>query len=260
MKSTKSTTPSSRSSAPGGAPGGAPAGRLRRGRFAAPALALALLACGPPPAAEVGAALFVDPRVSASEFNSFSCATCHTVGAAVDPQGPLMAGADLGDVVFRPRWWGGAAPTLLDAVNHCLVFFMREPAWRASDPRGRALYEYLLQHSPKRPAAAQPLTLVENVTTVPRGDPARGEGVWQRACQSCHGDIHTGAGRISDLASVVPESSLVFAEESGFSVDLVIVEKVRHGPFFGVGGNMPPFATEQLSDEDLGALLGYLLL
>jgi thiosulfate dehydrogenase len=39
---------------------------------------------------------------------------------------------------------------------------------------------------------------------------------------------------------------------------VVVIEKTRHGRFFGVGGNMPLYSLEALSDEDLGALLAYL--
>ena len=58
---------------------------------------------------------------------------------------------------------------------------------------------------------------------------------------------------------MVPEASIEFAARSGFGVDLVIVEKVRHGRFFGIGGVMPPVPLEQLPDADLSALHGYLV-
>jgi thiosulfate dehydrogenase len=68
----------------------------------------------------------------------------------------------------------------------------------------------------------------------------------------------TGDGRINDRVSAVPGASQEFADSFGFEVDLVVTEKVRHGQFFGVGGNMPPFSLESLSDEDLGALIAFL--
>ena len=46
-----------------------------------------------------------------------------------------------------------------------------------------------------------------------------------------------------------------FAQQVGASPRLVVIEKVRHGQFFGVGGNMPLFSREAMSDADLGALL-----
>jgi thiosulfate dehydrogenase len=223
------------------------------------AFAVVAGACGPVSGVEAGAALFRDPRVSRSEFNAVSCATCHDDGAGSGGTDAILPGASLVDVVFRPSWWGGQAPTLKAAVDACLVHFMRERPLSPDDPRGRALYEYLLSISRREATPAVPVTIVENVTTVGLGDARRGEDLWNRACASCHGDIHTGAGRIGELASVVPEASVDFADELGVPVELVIVEKVRHGGFFGVGGSMPPYSLEVLSDDELRDLLGYVL-
>ena len=206
-------------------------------------------------AAELGDVLFHDPRFSDSEYNDFSCATCHADGED-DPR--ILPGYPLVDAAFRTAWWGGYEDRLIDAVSFCLVFFMRGTQIDPTDPRGRALYEYLAALSPERPSPALPLTVVANVASVPHGDADRGAEVWTGACHACHGAPHTGRGRISDLASIVPETSIEFADEIGADPDLVIIEKVRHGQFFGVGGNMPLFSREAMSDEDLGALLAYL--
>lgn len=221
------------------------------------ALAAALITgCQPPTAADVGARLFADPRFSDSEFNAFSCATCHSGGE--DEGAPRIASALTG-VVRRASWWGGYAPRLLDAVDFCNVYFMRGDPLDREDPRARALYEYLLSISPAgSDSTPRPLTPVENVTTVARGDPRRGEEVWNASCRICHGDPGTGSGRISELASIVPDASVEFAEQNAFDPALVIIEKVRHGQFFGVGGNMPFYSLENLSDDDLGALIAFL--
>lgn len=231
-------------------------------RVAAVAGALVLAAvtasgCAPVSGREAGEAVFHDPRVSRSAFNAVACATCHDDGDA--PPGTIFSGLPLTDVVFRSSWWGGQAATLKDAVDHCLVRFLRETPLEAADPRGRALYEYLLSISSPTPQAGRPLTIVENVTTLGRGDPRRGEDVWNRACATCHGAAFTGEGRISDLASVVPGDSVDFATTSGFPLELVIIEKVRHGSFFAVGGSMPPYALEVLGDDQLRDLIGYLV-
>lgn len=218
---------------------------------------LLLAGCGGPIAArDHGRALAADPAFSSSQFNTFSCATCH----ALEQPEPnrIYPGAPLADSVHRGSWWGGSAARYLDAVNHCAVYFMRDAPLSREDPKGRALYEYLLSISPDESAAPVPVTVVENITTVPKGDPRRGAEVWDAACKVCHGAAQTGDGRMSELVSIVPEDSVAFAASAGVPVSLVIVEKVRHGQFFGVGGNMPFFSTEALSDEDLGALLGYL--
>ena len=223
------------------------------------AVACVLASAGGPMAAkDAGAQLFADPRVSTSEVNVFSCATCHATGEAGDR---IYPGFNLQDAAGRARFWGGASPSLLDATNACVVFFMRGQPMAKDEPKARALYEYLVSTTSVRPVAtlpALPLTIVENVTGLPAGPRDRGSNVWDGACRACHGDPHTGAGRITELASKVPEDSVEFAAQIGFPLDEVVVEKVRHGAFFGVGGTMPPFPIEQLSDEDLGALMAFL--
>jgi thiosulfate dehydrogenase len=230
------------------------------------AVVMGLAACdGPVDAVVYGERLFSDPSFSDSKFNTFSCATCHATTA--DAGGALFSGLPLDDALHRASWWGGDATTLLDAVNHCAFYFMRSAPISRDDARGRALYEYLATLSPGAPGQpARPLTLVENVTDLGRGDVARGAQVWDAACASCHGAPHTGAGRMSDLVSLVPEASIEFADEVAANTggvprpDLVVIEKVRHGQFFGVGGNMPFFSKEALSDDDLAALLAFLKL
>ena len=232
--------------------------RVSSANIVAAAAALALSACGPTSAVDAGRTLFADSRFSGDDFNAFSCATCHDDGTS-DAQARLLPGHSLVDSVNRPSWWGGHAASLKDAVDDCLFFFMREQPMEATEPRARAMYEYLLSISPSSSSPALPLTVVENITSVPRGDPVRGERVYAAACQTCHGDKGTGAGRLSELASIVPDDSVDFAVDSGFPLEAVIVEKVRHGAFFSIGGTMPPFGSEALSDDDLGALIAYLV-
>lgn len=216
-----------------------------------------LAACAPPTGADVGRRLFADPRFSDSDFNSFACVTCHET---TDDATGLRVASPLNDVVGRGSWWGGYTPRLLDAVDFCNVFFMRGDPIDPTSPRARALYEYLVAISPADAGdvAPRPLTWVENVGSLARGDPRRGEVVWDAACRGCHGAPITGEGRLDDRVSAVPGASQEFADANGFEVDLVVTEKVRHGQFFGVGGNMPPFSRESLSDEDLGALIAFL--
>jgi thiosulfate dehydrogenase len=215
---------------------------------------LAIGACGPVPAKDVGKQLFAEPKLSPSDVNAFSCSTCHAMGDAGDA---IKPGFDLKNAARRQTFWGGYSTSLLDATNDCLKFFMRGEPLQKDDPKARALYEYLASTASKD-EDAKPLSIVENVTHLARGNPDKGSKVWDRACRECHGDPHTGNGRISDQAVAVPEDSIEFAKQIGFDPDLVVIEKVRHGAFFGVGGTMPPFSREQLSDDDLGALIAFL--
>jgi thiosulfate dehydrogenase len=212
----------------------------------------ATLACQPPTGAEVGESLVADPRLSDSDFNGIACTTCHD-GRTTSPR----IASPLAGMASRSSWWGGQSPRLIDAVNFCATSFMRATPMEGTAPRWRAVDEYLLAQAGTAAASAT-MTIIENVTTVNTGSSSRGRQVWDASCRVCHGDPHTGTGRIADTVATVPEASIEYAAESGFPPALVVIEKVRHGAFFGVGGSMPPFSLEALSDDDLGALLGYL--
>jgi thiosulfate dehydrogenase len=210
-------------------------------------------------AADFGEELFQDSRLSDSQFNSFSCATCHATTATPEAE-HIRAGYSLHDVASRPNWWGGYETNLLDAVNFCYVNFMRGVSpLTQEDPKSRALYEYLVRISPDTQADALPLTVVKDIADIPRGDQVRGAEVYGEACSTCHGATHTGKGRLTQLASILPdvtsEYDTVFP---GVPHQLVVIEKVRHGQFFGVSGSMPLYSREALSDADLGALLAFL--
>ena len=91
----------------------------------------------PTSAVEYGEELFNDSRLSESDFNSFSCATCH----ATTPRrraGRLDSGYSLYNSAFRQSWWGGYETNLLDAVNFCYVNFMRGVLAAAPRTRRRA--------------------------------------------------------------------------------------------------------------------------
>lgn len=203
-----------------------------------------------------GEQLYNDPAFSGSRINTWSCATCH---ATRDGDTRLLPGHALAGATGRPSYWGGKSPRLIDAASFCYVYFMRAAKpLEATEPRSRALYEYLA--SLEGSTDAQPVTFVPNLPDdVPRGDKGRGAEVYASACRDCHGELHTGKGRNSELGSVLPDVKDEYASIfPGIAPSKVFIEKVRHGQFFAVGGNMPLFAVERLSDEDLGALLAYL--
>ncbi|WP_338276974.1 c-type cytochrome [Corallococcus caeni] len=223
-------------------------------------LGLLLAGCGgATPAAEYGEELFQDARLSDSQFNSFSCATCHATSATPEPD-RMLAGYPLENVAFRRTWWGGYETDLLGAVNFCYLSFMRgvSPLTR-EDPKARALYEYLMRISPDTDAPALPFTVVKDIQDVPPGDAGRGGAVYRAACQTCHGATHTGEGRLTSFASVLPEVTDDYDSLfPGTPRRLVVIEKLRHGSFFAVGGTMPLYSREALSDEDLSAVLAFL--
>ena len=207
------------------------------------------------PAAELGERLFSSRTLSTSPFNAFSCATCHTVGSK--PPGRIAPGYDLFNVAHRGSWWGGYEIHLLDSVNVCLTQFMGGGKLNAEDEQARALYEYLDQQSPDDPTPPLPWTVVRDVTELGglAGDAATGRDVYERACKVCHGAPHSGAGRLGSKTSVIPEDTVkVF----GSAARAVVVEKVRHGKFFHIGGTMAPYSTEAISDQEIADILAYL--
>jgi thiosulfate dehydrogenase len=144
-------------------------------------------------------------------------------------------------------------------VDFCLVWFMKGDPLDVESDDARALYDYLLELGAEGAQEALPLTVVAKIDGAPpRGDVVRGAEVHRLACADCHGDAGTGAGRI-EAAPILPDQARDEAIEifPDFEPAVVFTEKVRHGQFFGIGGTMPLYSLEALSDEDLGALLAF---
>lgn len=235
---------------------------MRRAAFALAAIFLVTVAGGcaeeTPPARTLsaearGAVAFDDPRISSYSFNPFACRTCHDSGA----ERRRVPGAPLGGVTRRTRFWGGAEADLLSSINACMRFFLGDAnGLTRSDDRAISLYAYL--DGLPGDGGAVPFTVVASITDLPRGDAARGEGVWTAACAPCHGSAHTGAGRLPNVNVRVPESTIEEHAPKGDDVRLIVIEKVRHGAFLGYSGRMPPFSLEVLGDADLADVLSYL--
>jgi thiosulfate dehydrogenase len=232
-----------------------------------PALALAAVmaaACGggdakPVQAVDFGAQIFADPRLSENPGNPYACATCHEATATPDPT-RMFPGHSLYNSAFRASWWGGFETEYLHAVNFCYVNFMHGPAGlQPDDPKAKALYEYLVSISPGGPTPAKPLTFTNYIQSIAPGDPARGGQVYAAACAGCHGELDTGKGRLSPDIPALPAAIDETAKKiTSATPAVLVIEKVRHGQFWGVGGSSPPFSLDMMSDDDLGALVAYL--
>lgn len=214
-----------------------------------------------PTAAEHGAELFADPALSAYSFNTLACATCHetTPGTGGDR---LRPGAPLAGVVDRASYWGGNEIDLLRAVNQCLRYFMlQDEPWTGKEPEAIDLYAFL-ESLPATDAdrANVPFTVAIAIPNPAVGSSPRGAEIYRRACETCHGEAHTGASALVPYSGILPETPLADHPLGDYTEDerrLVFVEKVRHGGFLGYAGQMPPFATEKLSDAELGDLLAF---
>ena len=222
-----------------------------------------LLGCGDRevPAAEFGERLFQDPAVSTSRLNRFACATCHRVAPSGPPViiGSYDSGYNLAGVAGRPSWWGGGATSLLAAINVCLEEFMGGRALRPEDDAARQLGAYLAEQTPPEPQPAALFTIVRVVTPLEgiSGDPSKGGVIYTGGCLRCHGAAHSGAGRLDATFSIVPEDTQRAFPAPG-EARFAVVEKLRHGRFFNIGGVMPLYSLEALSDRDVVDLLAYL--
>jgi thiosulfate dehydrogenase len=223
--------------------------------------------CRTETALQRGSELFNDPNAANIPSNVFSCGTCHSVLPDGDPN-RINAGYSLANTLNRPSWWGGAYDDPLDAVNECWVEFMRaEKGFAPDDPDGRAILIYL-QSISTAPAPALPLTIVKNIITdpmlpgwVPEGDATRGAATYQKACAQCHGAINSGDGRLGPSVSVIPKETIAnHGTDMLMGARPVTIEKIRHGKFFTIGGNMAPYSLETLSDSDVGDILAYMSL
>lgn len=212
-------------------------------------------------AVEHGKALFDDKKASNSSLNVFTCSTCHRAEPRADDT-RILPGYDLAGAVDRPTYWGGQRTDLLVAINDCRYFFMNaNVAWTANDEDAKAMYAYLAS-LPKTETGALPFTVVQVAKDVPGGDRTRGEQVYDASCRSCHGAAHTGSGKLRSGIPLLPEESVDYLSKTyafdRTAVRVTFVEKIRHGAFLGVFGNMPLYSTEAMNDADLGALLTFL--
>ena len=198
--------------------------------------------------------------LTASRFNAFACTTCHAKITA--PEGKVLPGAPLAGAARRTTFWGGRFITLEDSVDECLTHFMRGKALDRTSAQAVDLYAYLASIADKGPTDAQPFTVVVAIDqTLIKGDVAHGAKLWSSTCASCHGDVHTGAGRLitpagEPQASLIPEETINAHEEKDRRG--VTIEKIRHGSFLGYAGTMPPFSRERLTDSDVADLVNYL--
>lgn len=221
-------------------------------------LAAAVAACSadesfPVDAVMRGRQVFASRTTSRNELNAVACSTCHVVsGSAGKRPGGSLAGA-----TRRPTFWAGRTDELLAAVNQCMAAFMLDPRGLDRDEqRARDLYAFLT--AADGPGDPVPFTLVGDVLDVPRGDALRGGPLYAAACSACHGARSAGTGA---LPRVPPLPDDTIRGHPGYpprDLRLQVIEKVRHGPFLGYGGSMPPFSEEVLGHQELGDILEYL--
>ena len=86
-----------------------------------------------------------------------------------------------------------------------------------------------------------------------------GKQLYDSGCRDCHGDLHTGKGRLEPRATILPEEAVEFYNTMfpGVKHRTIVTEKIRHGGFFGLGGQMAPYGAELLTDQQLIDIYAY---
>jgi thiosulfate dehydrogenase len=132
--------------------------------------------------------------------------------------------------------------------------------WTVDDEEAKVMYLFLSSLPATEPAAV-PMTVPAVAADLPAGDAGAGAAVYAQSCQLCHGAVHTGEGRLADRITSLPDEELAFLDSYGFDATqkrVTFIEKVRHGGFLGLYGNMPLYSTEVMSDAQLGDLNAFL--
>jgi thiosulfate dehydrogenase len=221
------------------------------------ALAAATMACAGSaevehvPPRERGRRAFVDGSASMTG----ACANCHAFDDTAAQR--IYPGGDLRGATLRTSFWGGQVNDLLRALNDCRTLFQGLSALEASSPEAADLYAFL--ETLDGPPDPVPFTVVQSIADLTPGSAELGFSTYSGACRPCHGEMKSGAGRLSEALPVLPDEALTtHASYSEEEQRLVFVEKARHGRFYGYGGFMPPFSLEVLPDERLADLLSAL--
>jgi thiosulfate dehydrogenase len=238
------------------------------------AMAMTMAGCGvterQEPLSARGEALARNPNTVRTNRPCFACTTCHAARPQ-DAQDRVLPGAPLQGAFRRPSFWNGETLHLREAVERCWVTFLLGDASDLDGPTGEALSAWLESLSPPGSTEGTAAVRFSWPATVRNldagGERASGQRVWRRACQGCHGDVNTGAGRLA-CGSVLPEEIMAAHRDDALPPTIsegraqyyrvLAIEKVRHGSFLGYAGRMPPFSTELLSDNELRDLLLYM--
>ena len=204
-----------------------------------------------------GLVLAQDPALNGAIHAPFACTFCHGTATADAVRRP---GASFPEIAFRSGYWGGQAPDLLSAANLCITQFMAGQPFLPEDPRWAELRAYLESLSPNHTTTPLPFLVATTVTTPPPSDgAAEGASLYPRLCGRCHGAKNTAAGRaIADAVTLVNGLDHLPPGHHHGDARTHVASKVRHGPFAGEGGFMPPWPTNRLTDAELSFILDYL--
>lgn len=179
--------------------------------------------------------LSADERQTAETIYANQCATCH----GSDGTGRVMPGTDR----EAPPLVGNPDVTVPYLDLTLRVGRMPPPENEPFDNRHR---EVVIDDEQRRVLVAyltEQFDLEGEIPSPPPGDPVLGREIYAANCAQCHGS--TGAGGVAGAGAWTPP--VVNADP------VAVAEAIRVGPF-----EMPAFAEEQISDEDIGHVVAFL--
>lgn len=220
-------------------------------------VAVGLGACGD----ETDPEIYYSGEASAalgSASNTATCATCHSN----DGTQAGYPGNSLMDIAYHDNFKGGDAPTLLDAVNACVVGWMGGNALESKDEAYVMLEDYLKSISSPdvtTPNPIEPEVLDDEAAyeaAYAGGDAAAGSALYTQACGVCHDNGVT--------VNVAPAP--VMTALSIYSVGRIAQQVRTSGPppsgnldgGDSTPGPMPFFELKDLSQQDLADIIAYI--
>jgi cytochrome c5 len=180
------------------------------------------------------------PSKSGQEIYKSVCSTCHAIGIVGAPK--------FGDKdMWAPRIAKGNAALLNNALKGLNAMPPRGGNPNLSDDDVKAAIDYMLEAVSEKPAKTP---IATSPAAAPSHDLARGEQVYQTACQACHAMGIVGAPKFGDKE----------AWKSRVAQDMETLFNHALNGFQGKTGVMPPKGgATNSSDADIKAAVAYMV-
>ncbi len=191
----------------------------------------------------------------------FACADCHALDETgqLDAEGFRRAGHPIGDALRRPHFKNTQLGTFVDAANSCLDEWMgTNITWNNNSEDYLALKTYLTtQDTGNGDAPALTFTLKTTDTPTEQGRVEAGRITFNQTCAVCHGENGEWANnpRGIDIRYITNSAADAAAVASKVRRSGRSNSDVYEGL---VGGIMPFWSAERLSDQELADITAFL--
>ena len=192
----------------------------------------------------------------------FACADCHALaedGNNLDDLGYRRPGHPIGDAARRPHFKNTQLTAFVDAANSCLDEWMGTTiVWNNNSEDYQALKAYLTSNDTGT-GEAQPLTYTIKAADTPaeQGEVEAGRLAFNKTCAICHGEN-------ADFANNPRGIDIRYISNSPGDAAAVARKVRRSGRTTSqvyddlVGGIMPFWSAERLSDQELADITVFL--